>query len=116
MKRLGQLIGTYKFPAFLVGVIALGMILVGVSMRIYYVSGAFQLDLSRPEYTEVRAQIDPVTKNHDDFPGQGEVDVLVLDDFLNRYKTEADKVTQAAGFADGALGDQQLGIDSGNQQ
>lgn len=111
--RIKALINKYKFPAFLIGVVSLAVVLVGISMRIYYVSGAFQLDLSRPEYEPVRSRIDQAAKKHNEFPTQGELTPQALDDFLSQYAPEADKVTSSNGFADDSLSNAQLGLDKG---
>lgn len=108
--KLRRVIEKYKFATFLSAVIILAIVMVGVSMRMYYLSGAFQLDLSRPEYTSVRDQIDPAPKHQDEFLSQGDVTTQTLDDFLGRYKGESSKVLDEPGFSDDSLSDDKLGI------
>ncbi len=105
-----DLVAKYKFPLFLSGVIILAIIMVGISMKMYYISGAFQLDLSRPEYAPVRDRINPAPKQQDDFSGQGEVTVQTLDEFLSMYRPEAQKVVEGSGFAEADISDEQLGL------
>lgn len=108
--KLHRLVMRYKLPAFLVAVILVALALVLVSVKIYYNSGAFQLDLSRPEYQSVRSQINKDQKNLKSFDSQGEITDKVLDDFLKLYIEESDKVLQAKAFSNDVLSDEQLGL------
>lgn len=110
MEKIKQLISQYKLPAFLVAVIGLAFVLVLISMHVYYVSGTFQLDLSRPEYTPVRAQIEKESKTKQTFDAQGSIDNQVLDDFLTQYKNEADRAVKAQAYSNNVLSDEQLGL------
>ena len=96
-------------------VIAVSIVLVGISMYLYYSSDAFRVDLSRPDYVPYRAQIDNSNDhNRDMFEAQGEVTGNVLDSFLQKYKQEEKKADGARAFASDVLSDDQLGISSGN--
>ena len=92
------------------------IVLVLISMRLYYSSDAFRLDLSRPEYVELRSEITKGSETKDAFEAQGSVDEAVLDDFLRRYNTEADKVLKAKAFANDVLSDEQLGLSGSSEQ
>ena len=111
-----QLIEQHRFGAFITGVIGLAIVLVLISMRLYYSSDAFRLDLSRPEYVELRSEITKGSETKDAFEAQGSVDEVVLDDFLRRYNTEADKVLKAKAFANDVLSDEQLGLSGSSEQ
>lgn len=100
----------YKLPVFLGAAIALAIILVMISMTVYYRSGAYQLDLSRPEYKAVRSQIEPSKKANYGFDAQGQVDEQVLDEFLDKYQLETDKALAADAFSADVLSNEQLGI------
>lgn len=109
--RVKHLIMRYKLPTFLIAVISLAFILVSISMSIYYSSGAFQLDLSRPEYKSVRSQIAKDSKLTDkQFDTQGEISERVLDQFLDMYKEKSDKLIEAKAFSSDVLNDEQLGL------
>lgn len=110
MQQIKQWAFRHRLAAFLIGVIGLAFVLVMISMNVYYASGAYQLDLSRPEYKSVRSQIEPVPKTKDAFDAQGEINEAVLDDFLNRYKEEAERVIEADAFSGDVLSNEQLGI------
>lgn len=118
-KQLGHqivgLITQYKLPTMVLSVIAVSIVLVGISMHLYYSSDAFRVDLSRPDYVPYRAQIDNSNDhNRDMFEAQGEVTGNVLDSFLQKYKQEEKKADGARAFARDVLSDDQLGISGGN--
>ena len=108
--RLNELIHRHKLPAFLVAVVILAGVLVVISVSVYYRSGAYQLDLSRPEYKDVRSQIEKDKKVNDLFDAQGPVDEATLNDFLKQYQEEADKALKADAFGTDVLSNEQLGI------
>lgn len=115
-ERLQKFVNTHKFSVFITGVVGLAVVLVMISMKIYYSSDAFRLDLSRPEYIELRSEINKGTESKDMFDSQGPVDDQVLEDFLKQYKAESDKVTDAKAFSNDVLSDNQLGIDATSEQ
>lgn len=110
--KIREVIQGYKLPAFLIGAILLAGALVLVSMRMYYVSGAAQLDLSRPEYVSVRSQInqEKKKKTSDLFDTQGEITEEVLEEFLTIYKDQAAKALDMNAFSNDVLSDEALGI------
>ena len=46
-----------KFAVFIGSTILVSVLLVSISMFVYYQSDAYRLDLSRPEYTSRRSEI-----------------------------------------------------------
>ena len=114
-RRIVGLITQYKLPTMVLSVIAVSIVLVGISMHLYYSSDAFRVDLSRPDYVPYRAQIDNSNAhNRDMFEAQGAVTEKVLDNFLQKYKHEVKKADGARAFASDVLSDDQLGISGGN--
>ena len=109
-QRIKQWILRHKLPTFLTGVILLAFVLVMISMEVYYRSGAYQLDLSRPEWMARRAEIDEAPKTRDAFDAQGEITVEVLDEFLERYKEEAGRAIDTGAFSADVLSNEELGI------
>ena len=115
--RVQNFIDQRRFLVFITGVCLLAIMLVAISMRLYYSSGSFRLDLSRPEYTELRSEISKGSEGKNGFDTQGPINEQVLDEFLNLYKTEAKKVTKTKAFSSDVLSDEQLGLTgSANQQ
>lgn len=109
--RLRQLIERYRLPTFLIGAMSLAGIMVVVSVSIYYMSGAYQLDLSRPEYQSVRSEIENEKKDAKAFETQGSVDAQVLEGFLDEYKQESRRLIEADAFSGDVLSDEQLGLE-----
>lgn len=114
--RLTKLAMQHKLLTMVISVIVVSIVLVGISMHLYYSSDAFRVDLSRPDYVPYRAQIDNSNDhNRDMFEAQGEVTGKVLNDFLQKYKQEEKKADGARAFASNVLSDDQLGVNgSGN--
>lgn len=108
--RVRQWILNHRLPAFLIVAISLAFILVTISVNVYYATGAYQLDLSRPEYKSVRSKIDPDSKKKEVFGAQGDISEESLDQFLTLYKEEASRVLEAKAFSGDVLSDEQLGI------
>lgn len=99
-----------KFLIIIFASIFIAMILVSISMSLYFNSGTAQLDLSRPDYKSVRDKIKP-----DDafagFPASGPVDDATLGDFKKMYDKRAKEATSVDAFNSDVLSDQALGID-----
>lgn len=114
--RLINFIKRFKFQVFLGSVIAISLVLVNISMNLYYSTNAYQLDLSRPEYVKVRSQIEKDPKDEDSFSEQGPVNQETLEDFLNRFQAEERKAIDSKAFQNDVLGDEQLGIENSNNQ
>ncbi len=113
-RRLVELTMQHKLPTMVISVIVVSIVLVGISMHLYYSSDAFRVDLSRPDYVPYRAQIDNSNdRNRDMFEAQGEVTGRVLNDFLQKYKQEEKKADGARAFASNVLSDDQLGVNGG---
>lgn len=109
--KLRAAIEKYRLATFLLVVVILAVVMVLVSVNVYYRSGAYQLDLSRPEYRSVRSQIEPDRKvSDDDFQASGAMSDEVLRDFLEKYQIEADRAVKADAFSADVLGDDQLGL------
>lgn len=109
-QRIKRLIDQHRFGVFISSVILLAVLLVMVSMWLYYSSDAFRLDLSRPEYMELRSEINKGAEKKDAFEAQGAINDEVLEDFLKRYSAESDKALNAKAFSNDVLSDEQLGL------
>lgn len=110
MDKIKSFISEHRIATSLVAIISVAILLVSISMTVYYSSGAFQLDLSRPEYKPLRSQIDNDHKQDDSFKAQGNIDEKVIDEFLERYKTKSKRIQDSKAFTNDVLSDQQLGL------
>lgn len=107
--KMTQLID-HSLVLFVAGTIAVALLLVGVSMKLYYSSDASRVDLSRPEYRLHRAEIDD-RRASASFDAQGPIDAKTVTQFLQQYNQAAEKVTNVAAFSNDVLSDAQLGLD-----
>lgn len=98
----------HKLPTFITGAIVVAVILVAISMNVYYSSDAFRLDLSRPEYVPLRDKIDQAPKHSEGFSAQGEVTPESIDEFLEQYRKEVEKVSAVPAFQSDVLDDSHL--------
>lgn len=110
LDRLQRQVMQHRLPVFVTAIIVMAIILVAISMQLYYKSDAFRLDLSRPEYKPLRPQIAKDSKKDKAFEAQGAIDTKTMQDFLERYNAEAQKVTDSQPFVIDVLSDEQLGI------
>ncbi len=111
MDKLKQCIERRRLMMFVAGAILVASSLVVVSMRIYYTSDAFRLDLSRPAYESRRSEINQDSKEKNNtFDAQGPVDQKVLDEFLTMYDGESKDASRQNAFSSNVLGDKELNI------
>lgn len=110
MNKVKELAKTYSFGAFISGVVLLAVVLTIISIAIYYITGAYRLDLSRPEYESRRSEIVEADKETDEFKAQGAVDEESLNEFLKLYDKETTPILKTKPFTNDVLGDEELGI------
>lgn len=98
-----------KLVVLIIGATATSFVLVLVAMSIYWMSGAAQVDLSRPGFSAVREQ---AANNETDrpFESNGEITDKVLDDFEKRYKEKSQRVLDARVFNPSVMSDKTLRI------
>lgn len=83
--------------------------LVIVSMMLYYSSGASQLDLSSPSYTDVRDQIEK-DDNFSDYSNTGAVNQSSITEFEGLYNEKVGKIESVDIFGGDPLSPESLGI------
>mgnify|MGYP007124446163 CR=1 FL=1 len=98
-----------RFGLLISGSIVIALLLVSVSIAMYFSSGTAQLDLSRPGYQSVRDQTTPEDP-YKGFAGSGPVDEKVLDEFEKQFKERSDKATSVDAFNNDVMSDAALGI------
>ncbi|MAU34192.1 hypothetical protein CL689_01160 [Candidatus Saccharibacteria bacterium] len=87
----------HRFAFLIVGTLVISLILVIVAMVIYNVSGAAQLDLSRPGYQSVSNQVERGV-DVGDFSASGQMTAETIEEFIELYDTEAKKATAVDAF------------------
>jgi hypothetical protein len=77
--------------------VVIALCLTVVSVVIYNVSGAAQLDLSRPGYRSVSDQVDKESKI-DEYSASGSVNKETIEEFMKLYDTQAAKAKAVDAF------------------
>ena len=99
----------HRFMVLVGFTITLALLLVALSLWLYNISGAAQLDLSRPGYQSVRDQV-----NHDSdftgYPSSGTIDKEALDEFRKLYDEQLKEATTVDSFGGTVMSDEALGI------
>lgn len=99
----------HLFGAMVIGSIIVAIILVFVSMSLYYSSGASQLDLSSPSYVDVRDQIDN-SDSSVDYPSTGKMNSGAIADFKTLFTQKVQKVKSFDIFGGDPLNPESLGM------
>ena len=99
-----------RFIAFIVGSIAASLVLVAISIAMYFSSGTAQLDLSLPGDQSVREKSKPEDP-YKGFSASGPVDEKALKEFGKLYEERAKNATSVDAFNSEILSDAALGID-----
>lgn len=81
----------------------------GISLKLYQMSGAIQLDMSRPGYEKVRSQVE---KEADDkpFDSAGKIDDKAVKDFDGRIDKYQEELKKLGNFDPTIIDDSNLGI------
>ena len=87
----------HRLTLLLILTVVIALILTVVSMSLYNISGAAQLDLSRPGYQSVSDQVDKETKI-DGFDATGSVDKQTIENFIKLYDKQAEKAKAVDAF------------------
>lgn len=100
----------HRFMLMVGSSIAVALMLVAVSMKLYESSGAAQLDLSRPGYEHVSERV-AQSEVFKGFPSTGGIDKETLDEFRAMYKKRAGQATDVNSFGGDVMNDEALAID-----
>lgn len=103
----------HKFLVMITASIVFAVALVVVSMRLYYTTGAAQLDLSRPGFTEIREQVSD-QEDFDGFAATGEVNSAELSSFEKMYDEKLKDIEGVDAFAGDVLSPKALQINDTN--
>lgn len=87
----------HRLTLLLILTVIIAIILTVVSMTLYNISGAAQLDLSRPGYQSVSDKVDKETKI-DGFDATGSVDRETIKNFIKLYDQQAEKAKAVDAF------------------
>ena len=98
----------HRFFMLIAMVIIIASVLVGVGLSLYKLSGAEQVDLSRPGYQSIRKDAQRGEDANDTFPATGALDESAFKSFYGRYDKRATRVTNVESFDKKALSDTSL--------
>jgi hypothetical protein len=104
-----SLVSKHRFFLMIMLAIIISLILVTASLALYNSSGAAQLDLSRPGYKDVRAQV----VNNDDFQNYsstGPINQTTITEFETLYEQQAAKIESVDAFGGDPLSPDALGL------
>ncbi len=87
----------HRLSLLLVLATAATLVFTVVSVGIYTISGAAQLDLSRPGYKSVSSQVEG-KETIDEYSASGEITEETIREFLQSYSKQADKATSVDAF------------------
>lgn len=99
-----------RFVLMLIGAISVSLVLVVIAMWLYNISGAAQVDLSRPGYQSVRDKVVKEETIGRSFPSTGPVDQSALKEFRKLFDATASQIQSTDSFAGEQLSDKALGI------
>jgi hypothetical protein len=91
------------------GSLLITVVVLTIALWLYRVSGAAQLDLSRPEYDGLRQQA--VIEEDDDFEAKGSITKDVVDEFFKLFEARAERIEAIKAFGLEPLSDSSLDID-----
>ncbi len=103
----------HLFGTMIVCSIFIAIVIVFVSMWLYYKSGAYQLDLSSPNYVDVRSKIDN-TDDSVEYSNTGNMDSNAIKDFNNLFSQKVQKVKSVDVFGGDPLNPESLGMTDSN--
>lgn len=109
LNKVQALVARHRLSCFILLCIVITIIMTSISLRIYQVSGAIQLDLSRPGYEKVRSQVKKEADDHP-FGSTGALDAAALKDFDARIDKYQRELKNLGNFNTEQLDDENLGI------
>lgn len=88
--------------------IVISLILVGISLFMYQVSGTAQLDLSRPGYEAPREQAQTTEPTIGDYASSGDIDLKSIEEFKKLFDEQAGSATGVDAFSGDPLSPEAL--------
>lgn len=106
----------HRFMLLILAAILVTCVLVLTSMAIYYSSGAAQLDLSRPGYKGIRAQVETNDSDFQNYSSTGSINQSTISEFTSLYSKQAQKTKAVDAFGGDPLSPDSLGISTNLEQ
>lgn len=103
-------ISSHRFLVLVIAAIIISLLLVAVSLELYNISGAAQLDLSRPGYRSISKDIISDDNSFVVFPSSGAVTGSTIDDFEKLFNNKAKDVNTIDAYGGDPLSSDALQI------
>jgi hypothetical protein len=103
----------HQWLTFIISALVVAMVFTLISLWLYRASGAANLDLSRPGYEKVRADVQDDSDGTKPFSPNGKLDDAAVADFRSRYETVKARLDQMNSYDNTAITDENLGLASG---
>ncbi len=110
-RKFSKIISQYQLVSMIIVALLIAVVMTGVSLWLYWTSGAFRLDLSRPGYEQVRGEVVQDDKEEKPFSPSGSITPSVIDDFNARLDSQQNDLSKMDNFSSEALSDSNLGLE-----
>lgn len=98
----------HRFLVMVGGVIVVSLVLVSIALGLYYTSGAWQVDVSRPAYKSIQKEASQNEKSTDVFSATGALNESAFEEFNAMYDRRASRVTDTNSFDPTPMTDESL--------
>lgn len=106
----------HRFLVLIGLTIVISLVLVAVGLVIYNVSGAAQLDLSRPDYKSVSSQVVDDVDIIDDYSSTGAINTVTITQFKELFDEQATSASAIDAFGGDPLDPEVLEYGQGDNQ
>ena len=106
--QIQAVIKRHRFGLLVVGALVVALTFVSIAMTIYENSDAARLDLSHPDYQDLRPEI--YIEKSRDFSSSGPINEQVLNEFSKQFDEESKRVLGVDAFGGDVLGDDALDL------
>jgi hypothetical protein len=110
-QNLVGLIQRHQLAFLIIAAVITTLILTTISIYIYVLSGAINIDLSRPGYESVRQDTSDESSGVDPFSSSGKIDDEVRTNFLHRLEVIQNNTKQMNDFGGDSLSDKSLDLE-----
>ena len=107
--------GRHRLSLLLIIAVIIAVFFTTVSVTMYNLSGAAQLDLSRPGYQSVSGKVEKVD-NSESYSSSGAVNKDTIQEFLNLYDKQAEKAKSVDAFNGDPLNPEVLEFGTSNSE
>lgn len=111
-KTARPLVARYRLLFSIGSAIVICLLLTVFSTSLYVITGTSKLDLSKPGYEEVRKKITRKSANETSFGSNGPLDKKIINDYLEKYKKQAQDLREYDSFNPKLIDDIPLGLNA----